>query len=85
MATIATRTYPLFINGDWKESRSPKFVENRNPARTDEVLGLVPLASEDEVDESIEAAAGAFPGLAQNARASTRRYCGARGADHDPA
>jgi len=61
MATIATRTYPLFINGDWKESRSPKFIENRNPARTDEVLGLVPLASEDEVAESIQAAAGAFP------------------------
>ena len=68
MATIATRTYPLFINGDWKESRSPKFIENRNPARTDEVLGLVPLASEDEVAESIQAAAELSPPGAERRR-----------------
>src|SRR5688572_27889334 len=61
MATIATRTYQLFINGEWRDSRSPKFVENRNPARIQEILGLVPLASPDEVDEAVDAAREAFP------------------------
>ncbi len=61
MATIATRTYPLLINGQWRESRSPKFVENRNPARIQEILGLVPLASVEEVDEAVQAARDAFP------------------------
>src|SRR5688572_16270242 len=61
MATVATRTYPLFINGEWRDSRSSKFVENRNPARIQEILGLVPLASLDEVDEAVDAAREAFP------------------------
>jgi len=61
MATIATKTYPLFIGGEWKESRSPKYVENRNPARIDEILGLVPLAATEEVEAAVEAAREAFP------------------------
>jgi len=60
MATIATKTYPLFIGGEWKESQSPKYVENRNPARIDEILGLVPLAAAEEVDAAVEAARQAF-------------------------
>src|SRR5687768_3953409 len=61
MATVATRTYQLLINGQWRDSRSSKFVENRNPARIQEILGLVPLASLDEVDEAVDAAREAFP------------------------
>jgi len=61
MATLATRTYPLFIKGEWWDCRSPKFVENRNPARTSEILGFVPFASAPEVKEAVEAAAAALP------------------------
>jgi len=61
VSTTATRTYPLFINGEWRDCRSPKFVENRNPARTSEILGFVPLASAPEVEEAIAAAAASLP------------------------
>ena len=63
MATIsgaATRNYSLFVDGAWTESRSTKFVENRNPARTADVLGLIPLALPEEVDAAVEAAERAF-------------------------
>jgi aldehyde dehydrogenase (NAD+) len=62
MATIATRTYPLLINGEWRESRASKFVENRNPARIQDILGLVPYAEVQEVDEAVQAAQQAFAG-----------------------
>ncbi len=61
MTTMATRTYPLFINGEWKECHSAQFVENRNPARTSEILGLVPLASAQDADAAVEAAAASLP------------------------
>jgi acyl-CoA reductase-like NAD-dependent aldehyde dehydrogenase len=65
MATItgaspAIRNYSLFIDGVWTESRSGKFVDNRNPARIAEVLGHVPLALESEVDAAVDAAERAF-------------------------
>ena len=60
-ARKATRSYELFIDGRWTASRSGKTVENRNPARIDEVLGLVPLALAEEVDAAVDAAAAAFP------------------------
>src|SRR6058998_243932 len=62
MATIATRAYPLLINGEWRESRASKFVENRNPARIQDILGLVPYAEVQEVDEAVQAAQQAFAG-----------------------
>ena len=62
MANGDARHYPLFINGQWKASSSPRLVENRNPARITELLGLAPLATSEEADEAIAAAAAAFPG-----------------------
>ncbi len=61
MATIATRTYPLFVGGAWRDCGAARFVENRNPAHTSEVLGRVPCASPQEVDEAVAAAAAALP------------------------
>ena len=55
------KTYQNFIGGIWKNSISEKRVENLNPARSDEVLGSVPLSSRAEAQEAVEAAADAFP------------------------
>jgi len=41
MATaVASRIFKNFINGEWVESRSGKAYENRNPANTDELIGM---------------------------------------------
>jgi len=48
------------INGEWVESRSKEILEVRNPAM-DEVIAEVPMSTDDEVKEAIEAAKEAFP------------------------
>jgi len=41
MATAAApRVYKNFINGEWVDSRSGNAYENRNPADTDELIGM---------------------------------------------
>ena len=41
MATAAVpRVFKNFINGEWVESRSGQAYENRNPANTDELVGM---------------------------------------------
>ncbi len=41
MATAAApRVYKNFINGEWVDSRSGNAYENRNPANTDELIGM---------------------------------------------
>ena len=37
---VAPRTYKNFIDGEWIESRTGKAFENRNPANTDELVGI---------------------------------------------
>jgi alpha-ketoglutaric semialdehyde dehydrogenase len=61
MATaVAPRVFKNFINGEWVESRSSKAYENRNPANTDELVGLFVASSDEDVDAAVEAAAGAY-------------------------
>ena len=44
MATpAATRLFKNFINGEWVAPKSGKILENRNPANTDELIGVFPL------------------------------------------
>ncbi|MGH9685435.1 MAG: aldehyde dehydrogenase family protein [Candidatus Acidiferrales bacterium] len=50
-----------FINGEWVESKSPKVIERRNPANTDEVVARVPLSTREEMKQAIIAAKEAFP------------------------
>ncbi len=52
--------YRNYINGRWVESTAERFLENKNPANTDEVLGLMPLSSRDEARAAIRAAVEAF-------------------------
>lgn len=50
------REYLNYINGKWKPSRSGQWFENRNPADQDDLIGLFPLSTEEDVQEAVEAA-----------------------------
>jgi aldehyde dehydrogenase (NAD+) len=58
-ATAAT-TYKNFIGGDWVASRSGHTFENRNPADTEDLIGLFQQSTEADVKAAIDAAARAY-------------------------
>jgi acyl-CoA reductase-like NAD-dependent aldehyde dehydrogenase len=61
MATAsASQAYKNFINGEWVAPRSGKTLENRNPANTDELIGIFPLSSQEDVDAAVSAAKAAY-------------------------
>src|SRR3981081_2640078 len=61
MATAASpRVFKNFINGEWVESRSGKAYENRNPANTDEVVGIFVSSVAEDVSVAVNAAAEAY-------------------------
>jgi aldehyde dehydrogenase (NAD+) len=49
-----------FINGAWVESKSGKTYENRNPANTDELVGVFQKSNADDVKMAIDAASEAY-------------------------
>lgn len=56
-----TTKFNNFINGKWQEPKSGNFFENRNPAKwDDDLIGLFPLSTEEDVNEAVEAAKKAF-------------------------
>src|SRR5580704_1530443 len=61
MATaVAPRIFKNFINGEWVESRSGKAYENRNPANTDELVGIFVSSNEADVNAAVDAANEAY-------------------------
>jgi alpha-ketoglutaric semialdehyde dehydrogenase len=61
MATAAApRVYNNFINGEWVESRSGQAYENRNPANSDELVGMFVSSTSEDVDAAVEAAGQAY-------------------------
>ena len=61
MATaVAPKLFKNFIDGEWVESRSNKAFENRNPANTDECVGMFPSSTEEDVNTAVDAAAEAY-------------------------
>ena len=63
MATAsAPRAYQNFINGEWVAPKSGTTIENRNPANTDEVIGVFPLSAQEDVDAAVAAAKAAYKG-----------------------
>jgi acyl-CoA reductase-like NAD-dependent aldehyde dehydrogenase len=61
MATAsASHAFKNFINGEWVAPRSGKTLENRNPANTDELIGIFPLSSQEDVDAAVSAAKEAY-------------------------
>jgi alpha-ketoglutaric semialdehyde dehydrogenase len=61
MATAAApRVYKNFINGEWMDARSGNAYENRNPANTDELVGMFVSSTREDVDMAVEAANRAY-------------------------
>jgi len=61
MATaFAPKLFKNYINGEWVEARSGKAIENRNPANTDELIGMFPASSSEDVESAIAAAKAAY-------------------------
>ena len=57
MATaVVPRDYKNYIDGEWVESRSGKAFENRNPANTQELVGMFPACTEEDVNAAIDSA-----------------------------
>jgi alpha-ketoglutaric semialdehyde dehydrogenase len=61
MATLTIpKVHKNFIDGEWVESRSGKAFENRNPANTDDCIGMFPLATTEDANAAVDAAQAAF-------------------------
>jgi len=61
MATVALpKVHKNFIGGEWVESRSGRAFENRNPADSDELIGMFPLSTGEDVEDAVDAARNAF-------------------------
>ncbi len=48
------------IDGRWREARSGKSFEDRNPARIQDLIGLFPRSQKEDVDQGVQAAKEAF-------------------------
>ena len=59
-AKMNVPTYHNLIDGTWVPSASGQVFENRNPARTDDVIGLFQQSTQDDVGAAIDAAARAY-------------------------
>ena len=61
MATAAApRVYKNFINGEWRDSLSGNAYENRNPANSDELVGMFVSSTQEDVDAAVDAAKAAY-------------------------
>lgn len=54
------KKFQNFINGQWVDARSGETFENRNPADWDEIVGIFPRSSKEDVDEAVKSARSAF-------------------------
>jgi acyl-CoA reductase-like NAD-dependent aldehyde dehydrogenase len=55
-----TRAYKNFIGGKWVEPQGTGVIEDRNPANTEEVIGIFPASSPKDVDTAVGAAREAY-------------------------
>src|SRR3989442_617828 len=61
MATaVMPRAYKNFIKGEWVAARGGKAFENRNPANTDELVGMFPASTSEDVNLAVDAAKDAY-------------------------
>src|SRR5271165_2111464 len=62
MATVAApRVYKNFIDGEWVEPRGgANAYENRNPANTDELVGMFSSSGAADIDAAVDAATEAY-------------------------
>src|SRR2546422_11306369 len=57
---VIPKVFKNNINGEGVESRSKKAFENHNPANTDELIGMFPSATEEDVNAAVDAAQEAY-------------------------
>src|ERR1700730_10075711 len=61
MATPARpKVFKNYINGEWVEARSGRAIENRNPANTEELIGMFPASGSEDMEAAIRAAKDAY-------------------------
>ena len=61
MATaVAPTVLKNFIDGEWVPARSGKAIEDRNPANTNELVGMFPASTADDVNQAVDAAKQAY-------------------------
>ena len=60
ISTAKTTTYHNFIDGAWVPSVSGDLFENRNPANSDDLIGVFQKSTRDDVEQAIEAARRAY-------------------------
>src|SRR5215469_5025699 len=61
MATaVAPTAYKNYIPGEWVSPASGQGIENRNPANTDDLVGIFPASSQEDVNRAVEAAKNTF-------------------------
>jgi aldehyde dehydrogenase (NAD+) len=49
-----------FIGGKWLRAKSDATFENRNPANRDDLIGVFPASTAEDVDAAVQAAKSAF-------------------------
>src|SRR5512143_1871607 len=54
------KKYKNYIGGEWVEPIAGDYFENRNPANTDEVIGLWPRSHKADVEKAVESAKRGF-------------------------
>jgi len=59
-AAVMPRAYKNFINGEWVEAGNGNVFEKRNPADVNDLVGMFPSSSEEEVNQAVEAAKTAY-------------------------
>jgi len=55
-----TLYYKNYINGEWVESSTGEYFENRNPADWEEVIGYFPKSNKEDVNKAVAAAGEAY-------------------------
>jgi aldehyde dehydrogenase (NAD+) len=59
-AKIKSREYSNYIGGEWVAPRSGSYIDNRNPADNDDLVGRFPASTAEDVESAVDIAADAF-------------------------
>ena len=71
--SVGVTTYGNYIDGQWTPSASGKTFENRNPANTDDLIGIFQHSNRKDVEAALEAARARLRDVAAGAGADPRR------------
>src|SRR5579862_1872800 len=58
--TVVPKVLKNFIGGEWIESSNGRAFEDRNPANTDDLVGMFPASTAEDVDAAVAAAREAY-------------------------